>query len=167
MLRRFCHSLKNLAKKQSRVLVLLFSSLIVFNTFADPPIHDPSRTFLQMNNGTWVYLKKGNWEKNYDKVEMIYGRGQGNEQKKEIIWSKVFETDDDRAWNYAYFLRLKPGKFICDIDRDGNKEFAVATYDIGNNMFRKILIFSIRKDQIVFIREHGPYNLAADEPVLR
>lgn len=167
MLSEFCCSLKNLAKRQNRIPVLVFASLIALKAFADPPIHAPSRTFLQMNDGTWLYLKKGDWEKNYDKVEMIYGRGQGNEQKKEIIWSKVFETDDDRAWNYAYFLRLKPGKFICDIDGDGNKEFAVATYDIGNNMFRKILIFSIRRDHIVFVREHGPYNIAADEPVFR
>jgi hypothetical protein len=134
---------------------------------ADPPIEDLSRTFLQLSNGTWLQLRKGDWDQNYDKVEFIYGRGRGNERKKDIIWSKIYESDDSRAWVYAYFLRLKPGRFVYDLDGDGNKEFGVATYDMGNNMIRQILIFSIQKDKIIFVREHGPYNIAADEPVFK
>ncbi|NUM87915.1 MAG: hypothetical protein HUU37_01810 [Bdellovibrionales bacterium] len=41
----------------------------------------------------------------------------------------------------------------------------MATYDMCNNMIRRILIFSIRQDRVVFVREHGPYNIAADEPI--
>lgn len=165
MLIKFCRSMKNLAKQESNAFLFLFGILICMTAYGDPPIDDLNRTFLQLNNGTWLHLKKGDWEKNYERIEFVYGRGRGNEKKKNIIWSKIYETDDNRAWNYAYFLRLKPGRFAYDLDGDGNKEVGVATYDIGNNMFRSILIFSIRKDQIVFVREHGPYNIAADEPV--
>ncbi|MGE3972942.1 MAG: hypothetical protein AB7F59_00295 [Bdellovibrionales bacterium] len=164
MLIKFCYSMKNLAKR-SKAFPALFIIFICTTIHADPPIEDLSRTFLQLKNRTWLHLKKGDWEKNYDRVNFIYGRGRGTEKKKDIIWSKVYQTNDDRAWNYAYFLRLKPGRFAYDLDGDGNKEIGVATYDMGNNMIRNILIFSIHKDQIVFVREHGPYNVAADEPV--
>lgn len=163
---KLCHSMRNLAKK-SKALSIFLGLLICTTVYGDPPIEDLSRTFLHLSNGTWLHLRKGNWEKNYEKIEFVYGRGQGNEKKKDIIWSKVYETDDNRAWNYVYFLRLKPGRFVYDLDGDGNKEVGVATYDMGNNMIRSILIFSIRKDQIVFVREHGPYNIAADEPVFK
>lgn len=166
ILKRCYLFMKNLVLK-NRIFVVLVWLFIRTIAFADPPIQDKSRTFLQLSNGTWLYLKKGDWEKNYEKVEFLYGRGHGNKEKKDIIWSKIYETDDHRAWNYAYFLRLKPGRFVYDIDGDGNKELGVATYDMGNNMIRQILIFSIRKDQIVFVREQGPYNIAADEPVFK
>lgn len=166
MLTKFYHSMKNLGER-NEVLILLFGLAFCSMVRADPPIEDLSRTFLQLSNGTWLHLRKGNWDRNYDRVEFIYGRGQGNEKKKDIIWSKIYESDDSRAWVHAYFLRLKPGRFVFDLDRDGNKEVGVATFDMGNNMIRQIMIFSIQKDKIVFVREHGPYNIAADEPVFK
>ncbi len=36
---------------------------------------------------------------------------------------------------------------------------------MGNNMIRKIMIFSLIKDRLIFVREHGPYNIAADDNV--
>lgn len=66
-------------------------------SFPDPPIQDKNRTSLQLSNGKWLYLRKGDWEKKYDKVEFLYGRGRWYEKKKDIIWSKVYETDDRRA----------------------------------------------------------------------
>ncbi len=164
MRKRYYLFMKNL-EGRNKIFFFLVVLLLSSTSFADPPIQDKSRTFLQLGNGTWLYLRKGDWERNYEKIEFIYGRGRGSEKKKDIIWSKVYETDDHRAWNYAYFLRLKRGRFVYDLDGDGNKELGVATYDMGNNMFRQILIFSTQRDRIVFVREHGPYNVAADEPV--
>lgn len=164
MQRKYCYFTRNLEKRSS-ALILVLSILFCSLAHADPPIEDPSRTFLYLSNGTWLYLKKICWEYDQEKFEFIYGRGKGDEKKKDVIWSKTYQTDGRRAWVYAYFLRLKPGRFVYDLDGDGNKEVGVATYDMGNNMIRRILIFSIQKDQIVFVREHGPYNIAADEPV--
>lgn len=166
MLKRFCRSTMVLANK-TRIIHLLTAFFVSINAYADPPIDDLTRTFLQFNNGTWIQLTKGNWDKNYDRVELVYGRNRFDKKIKEIIWSKTFETNEQRAWNYAYFLRIKRGRFIFDLDGDGSKEFAVATYDLGNNMLRPILIFSIYEDHIAFVREHGPYNIAADEPVFK
>ncbi len=115
---KFYHFMKILVKKGER-LILLLGLVICSTAYGDPPIEDPSRTFLQLNNGTWLHLKKGDMDKNYDRVEFIFGRGRGNEKKKDIIWSKIYETDDNRAWVYAYFLRLKPGRFVYDLDGDG------------------------------------------------
>jgi hypothetical protein len=166
MQRRSSRSTKN-PKRKDKSFFLLFGLLVCLSAFGDPPIEDASRTFLHLNNGTWLRLKKINWEYDREKFELLYGKGKGSERKKDIIWSKVYETDNRRAWVYAYFLRLKPGHFAYDLDGDGNKEIGVATYDMGNNMIRRILIFSILKDRIVFVREHGPYNIAADEPVFK
>ncbi len=166
MLTKFCCSMGSLATKIKDSFGL-FGLFICMIAYGDPPIEDLSRTFLQLNNGTWLHLKKVGWEYGLEKIEFLYGKGNGNEKKKDILWSKAFETNDERAWEYAYFLRLKPGRFIYDLDGDGNKEIGVATYDMGNNMFRRILIFSVLKDRIVFLREHGPYNIAADEPVFK
>lgn len=158
MLIKFYHYMKA-QKKISKFLCALILCLININANGeDPPI---DRDFLQLSNNTWLQLKKIDWEK----TEFIYGRGRGDGKKKTIIWSKVYETDDDRCWAYAYFLRLKPGRFAYDLDGDGSKEIGIATYDMGNNMIRRILIFSIKKDKIVFVREQGPYNIATDEPV--
>ncbi len=162
MQKKFCRFMKNPVKRSS-FFVLIFCSLLGLAAYADPPFNDPTREFLQLKNGTWLRLKKIDWEK----TEFTYGRGKGIEKRKNIIWSKIYESDDDRAWPYAYFLRLKSGRFIYDLDGDGNKEVGVATYDMGNNMIRRILIFSIQKDKIIFVREHGPYNIAADEPVFK
>ncbi len=160
---KFCHFMRNLVLN-NKTIIFLFC-IFTFNiTKADPPIEDPSRTFLQLSKNTWLYLKRISREYDKEKFELQYGRGKGNEAKKDIIWSKIFQTDESRAWEYAYFLRLKPGRFVYDLDDDGDKEFGISTYDMGNNMIREVLIFSIRKDQIVFLREYGPYNIAADEP---
>ncbi len=115
-----------------KFFVLSFGLLFCLTAYSDPPIEDSSRTFLQLRNGTWLYLNKIGWEK----IKFTYGRANGNEKKKDIIWSKIYESNDERPWEYAYFLRLRPGHFVCDLDGDGNKEIGGATYDMGNNMFR-------------------------------
>ncbi|MEW6058500.1 MAG: hypothetical protein AB1540_18035, partial [Bdellovibrionota bacterium] len=86
---------------------------------------------------------------------------------KNIIWSKTFEGDSERSWGYAYFVYMSPGKLSVDLDRNGDPEVGIATYDMGNNMIRKILIFSAQKERMVFLREHGPINLAADESAFK
>jgi hypothetical protein len=162
MLKKFSNYMRNHLKKIK--IINIFTILLLHsNLYADPPFNDPKREFLQLSNGTWLRLKKIDWEK----TEFIYGRGKGNEKKLDIIWSKIYESNNERAWPYAYFLRIKPGRFVYDLDGDGNKEVALSTYDMGNNMVRDILIFTILKDKIVFKREHGPYNIGADEPVFK
>ncbi len=162
MRKRSWRFIKN-PERGGRVFSLLSGLLLCSIAFGDPPIEDSSRTSLQLNNGAWLQLKRISREYDREKIEFIYGRGNG--KKRDIIWSRVFESNDERAWVYAYFLRLKPRRFTYDLDGDGNQEVGVATYDMGNNMMRRILIFSIHKDKITFMREHGPYNIAADEPV--
>lgn len=158
MLKRFLSSIrsqKNLARSCSFALLFFMTGS---TAVADPRIE---RDFLRLPDNRWVWLKKIDWEK----TQMIVGKGPFS--KKQIIWSKDFESDDERSWAYAYFVFLKPRRLLLDLDQDGNPEIGVATYDFGNNMIRKILIFSVYKDRVVFLREHGPINLAADESVFK
>ncbi len=147
-------SMKNLAK--NKTLIILSFLLKTSIAAGDPPIE---RDFLKLPDGRWVWLHKTGWEK----TNVILG--QGKKREKNAIWSKNYESNDDRSWAYAYFVYLKPGKLAYDLDGNGKLEVGVATYDLGLLMVRRILIFTVADDRLEFMREHGPYNMAADESV--
>lgn len=147
-------------RKRNSFLSLLLVYLFLFGlpAFAgDVPIE---RDFLKLLDGRWVWLQKIDWHK----TKIIMGRGK--KQSRGAIWSKVYETDDEnRTWEYAYFVHLKPGRLAYDLEGDGILEVGVSTYDMGNNMIRDILIFSVEPKQLRLVRKHGPFNIAADESV--
>jgi hypothetical protein len=144
------------SRGKSKFLALLFTFLWAATAAGDPPIE---RDFLKLPDGRWIWLEKIDWER----TRVILGRGAKREQS--AIWSENYESNDDRSWAYAYFVHLKPGKLAYDLDGDGRLEVGVATYDLGLLMIRKILIFTIEKNRLTFLREQGPYNMAADESV--
>jgi hypothetical protein len=145
--------MKNLGRNSVLLIAILFHCLVFGK---DVPIN---RDFLHLPNGRWIWLQKIDW----DATKAMIGKGLKRESN--VIWSRIFKSDENRAWEYAYFVRLKPKKFAVDLDRDGNFEVGISTYDMGNNMIRKVMIFSVIKDQLVLVREQGPYNIAADESV--
>lgn len=145
------------SRRKSNFLLILTTLLWAFAAHAgDPPI---DRDFLRLPDGRWISLEKTGWEKT---TVML---GHGKKCEKNTLWSKDYESNDDRSWAYAYFVHLKPGKLAYDINGDGRLEVGVATYDLGLLMVRDILIFTVGKDQMKLLREQGPYDLAADKSV--
>ncbi len=160
MLKSFSASMRNPRKFVSFCLcALLLVFAMVSPLLADPRIE---RDFMRLPDGRWIWLNKIDW----DTTRVILGKGKVRSEKN-IIWSKTFVGDDERSWGYAYFVYMSPGKLSVDLDRNGDSEVVIATYDMGNNMIRKILIFSVQKERMVFLREHGPINLAADEAAFK
>lgn len=152
MLKKYLRFLKNLARPSN--IVLMGILMVVGSAFAgDPPIE---RDFLTLPDGRWIKLKKIDWQK----TRIILG-----DKHKKKIWSRAYEQEYDRLWEYAYFVRLKRNRFLVDLDHDGFPEVGIATYDMGNAMIRNVLIFSVKKDRLEFVKIQGPYNLAADENV--
>ncbi len=145
------------SRRKNNFLVILITLLWVFAANAgDPPI---DRDFLTLPDGKWLWLEKTGWEKT---TVML---GKGKKREKNSVWSKAYESNDDRSWAYAYLVHLKPGKLAYDINGDGRLEVGVATYDLGLLMVRDILIFTVEKDQLKLLQEQGPYDLAADNSV--
>lgn len=116
----------------------------------DPPIE---RDFLSLPDGRWLELRKVNWHK----TRIILGK-----KNKKHIWSSEYEQEYDHLWDYAYFVKLKSNRFLVDLDRDDFPEVGIATYEMGINMIRDILIFSVKKDRLVFVKKQGPFDLAED-----
>lgn len=155
---RFWSFMKNLRKSNITSLLLLF--LFVFSAYAEAGDVPIERDFLKLADGRWIWLEKVDWHKT--KVML----GKGKKRESNAIWSKTYETDDEnRSWEYAYFVHLKPRRLDYDLNGDGLLEVGISTYDMGNNMIRDILIFSVERNQLRFVRNHGPYNIAADESV--
>ena len=155
MLIKSWDSMRSRRKSNFAVIMAIFLWVVAAGA-GDPPI---DRDFLTLPGGKWVWLEKTGWEK----TKVILG--QGKKREKNAVWSKDYESNDDRSWAYAYFVHLKPGKFAFDINGDGKLEVGVATYDLGLLMTRDILIFTIEKDQMKLLREQGPYDMAADKSV--
>lgn len=150
---KFWNSMKNLVKNS----IALSTFLVALSAFGkDVPIE---RDFLTLPNGRWVWLKKTGW----DTTKVMVGKGLKRERN--ATWARTFESSENRSWEYAYFVRLKPNTLAIDLDGDGNFEVGISTYDMGNNMIRRIMLFSVVGSHLVFVREHGPFNIAADESV--
>jgi hypothetical protein len=83
---------------------------------------------------------------------------------KSILRKQCYEEEFDRLWDYAFFVPIKPGKYVADVDGDGSLEIGVATWDGGNNIIhRYALAFSIKGDKLVYFGrkkfnlEYGEY----------
>lgn len=153
--------MKNLERNRLIAAGFFFIVLMAMRPFSvafakDVPI---DRDFLSLPDGRWIWLEKTGQDTTLAMV------GKGMKSKSNAIWSKTYESDESRAWEYAYFVRLKPGIFAADLDHDGNIEIGISTYDMGNNMIRKIMIFSVQGNRLVVVKEQGPFNIAADESV--
>ena len=64
---------------------------------------------------------------------------------------QCFELEYDRIWQYAFFVPLKKYSYVGDLNRDGNPEIAIATWDGGNNITnRYALVFSVKGNKLVY-----------------
>lgn len=148
MQKKFLHSMTN--RKLLNRFILVCVLVVTKPVFAgDPPIE---RDFLSLPDSRWIELRKIDWHK----TRVILGR------KNKKIWSSEYEQEYDHLWDYAYFVKLKSNRLLVDLDQDGFPEVGIATYELGNNMIRDILIFSVKKDRLVFVKKQGPFNLAED-----
>ena len=115
------------------------------------------RDFLSLSNNRWIWLVKTGQESTRAMI------GRGAKSDKHAIWFHDYKwLIHGNSWDFAYFVYLKPHRLICDLDGDGNPEVGVATFDYGNSVIRDVMIFTIRNNQLQFVRNQGPFNLEAD-----
>jgi hypothetical protein len=81
----------------------------------------------------------------------------------------LLPTKCDRQ-DHAFFVPIKPGNYVADVDGDGNPEIGVATWDGGNNIIhRYALAFSIKGNKLVYFGrkkfnlEYGEYLYGENE----
>jgi hypothetical protein len=89
---------------------------------------------------------------------------------KKILRKQCYEEEFDRLWNYAFFIPVKPGKYVTDVDGDGNPEIGIATWDGGNNIINRYgLAFSLKGNKLVYFGrkkfnlEYGEYLYGENE----
>jgi len=129
-------SLKNLSKV-AFVILLLFSG-IALAVNGDIPVDN---THIKLPDGKEVFsIRKG------DHSHQIVLKNKGK-----ILWQKTFEYEYDRLWDYAFFVPIKKGRFVYDLNHTGYPKIAIATWDGGNAMdHRTALIFEVRPQSLEY-----------------
>ena len=136
------------------LMLFLFSSL----SMGDVPIESD---FLRVPNGRWIWLKKVGAHK----TQVLLGKGKKSVRNK--IWSKLYDSTDGmqrHTWAYAFFVRLKLDRFI-DQDSVGNPKMAISTYDMGNGIVRRAIVYRVLNDRLEVVEEVDGFNVEADESV--
>jgi hypothetical protein len=84
------------------------------------------------------------------------------EQKQ--LRKQCYQEEFDRLWDYAFFVPIKKGVYVADVNGDGYPEIAVATWDGGNNIAnRYALAFSLKGNKLIYFGrkkfnlEYGEY----------
>lgn len=124
------------------------------------------RDFLKLPNNRWIWLKKVDEHK----TKVILGKKIKNSRGKlinKVIWSEEYEEKYDALWDYAYFLKIKSGKFFTDINNDGYQEVAIMPFDDGLLMVRHVLLFTVKPDRLELLKMQPGYPLEADESVFK
>lgn len=86
---------------------------------------------------------------------------------KNTLNKQCYEEEFDRLWDYAFFVPVKPGRYIFDINGDGAPEIGVATWDGGNNIAnRYALIFSIQGNKLTYFGREK-FNLEYGESLYK
>jgi hypothetical protein len=150
--------MKRLVRKNRFAFFLaLFCLFLSYSSWAtDFPIE---RDFLKLPDKRWIWLEKVDLHK----TRVILGKGE--KSYKNHIWSKIYETDGQyHTWAYAFFVRIRPGRFI-DTDPNGDLRVAVSTTDLGTNLIRYAIIYRVKKDKLEWDREVPGFNAVADGPV--
>lgn len=151
---RFTGSLKNLGRL---TLFACFFSNVAVAANGEMPIDD-----------TGISLPDGR------KIETIRCGGHCHclvvKRAKTILRKQCYEQEFNRLWDYAFFVPVKPGKYISDVDGDGNPEIGVATWDGGNNIINRYgLAFSLKGNKLVYFGrkkfnlEYGEYLYGENE----
>jgi hypothetical protein len=169
MQKKYFLSMKNLSKRSRFIFLLIL--LMGYQTYGKESFYEPkglplSRDFLKLPDNRWIWLKKVDEHKS----KIILGKKFRNSKGKlinKVIWSEENEEKHDALWDYAYFLKIKSGKYFSDINHDGRLEVAVMPFDNGNNMVRHALIFTVKPDRLELIKRQANYPLEADESVFK
>lgn len=169
MKKKYFQNTKNLLKRSSYLFLLAaffchqgIAALTYYETIGLPLWRD----FLKLPNNRWIWLKKVDEHK----TKVILGKKFKNSKGKlinKVIWAEEYEENYDALWDYAYFLKIKSGKYFSDINHDGRLEVAIMPFDNGNNMIRHALIFTVKPERLELVKRQPDYPLEADESVFK
>jgi hypothetical protein len=90
-----------------------------------------------------------------------------NTQNKNELWSQNYSQDFNSLWSWAFFVRVKKGMFVYDLNKDGLPEIAISTWDGGNAPYRPAIIFTIKEKELVVFNVINEYPFESGEPVFQ
>lgn len=139
-------------------LFLFAGAAICRDLPGDVPIE---RDFVRLNDGRWIWLKKVDWHA----TEIILGKGK--KTAKNRIWSEIHESsgNSSQTWDYAFFIKIKRSELMTR-NAENNLQVAVSTYDIGTNVFRPVMIYTLRDNRLECEGELPNFNVATDHNLI-
>ncbi len=136
------------------VLLLLSAECLAAN--GEMPVDDVD---LNLPDGRSLHLKRIGDHRQLLTIE------KGTDTHKNILWKKEFEEEFDRLWDWAFFVPIKPKRYVADINNDGFPEIGIATWDGGNNIDnRYALVFSVKGNKLVYV-DRRRFNLEYGESI--
>lgn len=148
LLKRFTENRKNVVKAATAVILI---STPGYSAHGVMPLHDKAIT---IPDGRVVKAVRCG-----DHCHCLTVQRAGT-----VLRKQCYQEEFDRLWDYAFFVPIKPGQYVADVNGDGNPEIGVATWDGGNNIInRYALAFSIQGNKLVYFGrkkfnlEYGEY----------
>lgn len=126
---------------------LLFSSYLFAAEDIDPVVKTfIHKSYLKLPDGREILISQPGNQPNDITMKRVFLR-----RNKIVLWDKIFGIGNDNfIWWDARFMPVVSGKFIHDIDNDGNSEIAIGTWHGGNDVTTcTAYIFSLKKDSLV------------------
>lgn len=88
-------------------------------------------------------------------------------RKNNVLNKQCYEKEFDRLWDYAFFVPVKPGQYVFDINGDGMPEIGLATWDGGNNITNRYsLAFSLKGNKLIYFGQKK-FNLEYGESIYK
>lgn len=138
------------------VFALSLFSVQVLAAHGEMPVDDVD---LNLPDGRSIHLKRIGDHRQLITIEKGSGR------KRVVLGKQEFEEEFDRLWDWAFFVPIKPKKYVVDVNKDGYPEIGIATWDGGNNIDnRYALVFSVRGNRLVYV-DQRKFNLEYGESI--
>lgn len=157
MLERYTSSIMQNASKIVLISLLAMSKFVFAGGIQDFP--DLEKTELRLNDGRKIQLNRIN-------DEYLWEFSLLNKKNKRI-WSHRYSTEFDSLWGYAYFIKIKNSSYINDLNKDGLPEFALSTWDGGNAPTRPAIVFTVKKDELVYFGTVENYYIESGKPLFQ
>lgn len=146
--------------KKIKVRLLLFVALIPYQSYAVNGVMPIDDTKISLPDGRTIEaIRCGD-----------HGHCLVVKREKKTLRKQCYQEEFDRLWDYAFFVLVKPGKYVADVDGDGNPEVGIATWDGGNNIINRYgLAFSVKGNKLVYFGrkkfnlEYGEYLYGPNE----
>lgn len=157
MQRKYCGVMKSRNSLRNALVVCLIGP-VSLNTpaLANEDGVPTELTSLKLSDGRFVKLSRIG--QHSTRVTLESGLG----KKRRVLWNRVYEQEHDRLWDQAFFIPVRPGRYIVHLKGSKPPIIAINTFDGGNYLHNYALLFAVgRRSLRFYARSPKPVDLVA------